>query len=161
SLSPHIVLEETGLPYEAERMDGRTHKTESGADFYAINPKGQVPTLQLDDNQILTEGAVIVQYIADRKPESKLAPPAGSMERYRLQEWLNFIATDVHKGMSPLFNSKLPEEIRQSTKQRLASRFDFLNKNLESRPYLMGEFTVADAYLFAILTWTKRFDINL
>jgi glutathione S-transferase len=162
SLSPHIVIRELGLPVEVERIDGRTHKTASGADFYAINPKGQVPTLLLDDGQVLTEGAVIVQYLADRKPEAKLIPAAGSMERYRLQEWLNFVGTELHKTMSPLFNSKLPDEIRQNTKERLATRFDFVAKQLAKTPFLTGEsFTVADAYAFTILRWTQRFEIDL
>ena len=162
SLSPHIVVRELGLPVDVERIDGRTHRTASGDDFYAINPKGQVPTLLLDDGQVLTEGAVIVQYLADRRPEAKMIPVAGTMERYRLQEWLNFIATELHKTMSPLFNPKLPDEIRQATKERIASRFDTVEKRLSQTPYLMGSsFTVADAYAFTIIGWSKRFEIDL
>jgi glutathione S-transferase len=162
SRSAHIVLNELGIPFEAERMDGRTHKTASGVDFYTINPKGQVPTLLLDDGQVLTEGAVIIQYLADRKPEARLAPPAGTMERYRLQEWLNFIATELHKTMSPLFNPKLNDEVRQVYKDRISKRIDFVAQQLEKTPYLMGQsFTVADAYLFTILGWHSRVDIDL
>jgi glutathione S-transferase len=162
SLSPHIVLNELGLPFQAEKMDGKTHRTAGGVDFYSINPKGQVPALQLDDGQVLTEGAVIVQYLADRKPEAKLAPPAGTMERYRLQEWLNFIATELHKTMSPLFNPALTEEMKKMFKDRVSSRLDFVAKRLEKQPYLMGDaFSVPDAYLFTVLRWTQRFEMDL
>ncbi len=162
SLSPHIALCESGLPFETDRIDGKTHKTQNGSDYYAVNPKGQVPALQLDDGEVLTEGAVIVQYVADRKPESKLAPPAGTMERYRLQEWLNFIAMELHRGSSALFNPKLPPDMKQAALDRLGQRYTFVAKHLESRPYLMGEqFTVADAYLYTILRWAKRFEIDL
>jgi glutathione S-transferase len=162
SLSPHIVLRESGLPFETDRIDGKTHKTQNGSDYYAINPKGQVPALQLDSGEVLTEGAVIVQYIADQKPESKLAPPAGNLERYRLQEWLSFIATEMHKGSSPLFNPKLPGDVKQTTLDRLLQRYAFVARHLDTHTYLMGDhFTVADAYLFTILRWAKRFEIDL
>jgi glutathione S-transferase len=161
SLSPHIVLHELGLPFEAERMDGKTHTTASGADFYKINPQGQVPTLQLDDGEVLTEGAVIVQYLADQKPDAGLAPPNGTMPRYRLQEWLNFIATELHKTMSPLFNPKTPEEVRETQKQRLYSRYEVLEARLAKAPFLMGDFSVADPYLFTVMRWNKSFNIAL
>jgi len=163
SLSPHIVLRESGLPFELEQVNLATKQTKSGADFRSINAKGYVPTLKLDDGQVLTEGPAIVQYIADRKPETKLAPAAGTVERYRLQEWLNFISTELHKGFSPLFNPKVPDEYKQMVRDNLTNRFEFVAKHLGSGgPYLMGEtFTVADAYLFTTLSWTKFVNFDL
>lgn len=156
SLSPHIVLREAGVPFQLDRVSFSTRKTESGADFSSVNPKGQVPTLQLDNGEILTEGAVIVQYIADRKPESGLAPAAGTIERYRVQEWLNYIASELHKTISPLFNSKTPDEYRETLKERLVKQFDFLDKHFAKAKFLAGSgFTVADAYAFTVLGWTK------
>jgi glutathione S-transferase len=160
SLHPHIVLRETGLPFTLERVDLRAHKTHDGKDYYAINPKGYVPALQLDDGSVLTEGAVIDQYIADRKPEAKLLPPAGTMERYRVQEWLNFIASEIHKSFGPLFAG--PEEAKEPARARVSKRFDLVAHELDARPYLVGNsFTVADAYLFNMLTWTKFTGIDL
>jgi len=162
SLSPHIVLREAGLPFELDLVDTKAGKTQSGGDFASINPKGYVPTLQLDDGQFLTEGVAIVQYLADRKPEMRLAPASGTMERYRLQEWLNFIATEIHKSFSPLFNRKAPEEMRQAQMDRLGGRLDYLAKQLEKRPFLLGTtFNVADAYLFTILNWAKVVNLDL
>ncbi len=162
SLSPHIVLQEAGLPFETEQVDLASKKTKSGADFRAVNPKGSVPALALDDGQVLTEGAVIVQYLADKKPEKKLAPPAGGMERYRLQEWLNYIASEMHKGFSPLFSPKASDEWKQVVKGNLATRFDYLSAQLGSKPYLLGDhFSVADAYLFTILRWTAPTKIDM
>jgi glutathione S-transferase len=162
SLSPHIVLRESGADFEAEKVDLAAKRTATGADYRAINPKGAVPALQLDDGQVLTEGSAIVQYLADRKPEAKLVPTAGTIERYRLQEWLNYIASEIHKGFSPLFNAKLADEAKQVFKYNLAPRFDFLSRSLQGKDYLMGAgFTVADAYLFTILGWTKHFAIDL
>lgn len=161
SLSPHIVLREAGLPFDAEVVDLKTKKTKSGADFRAVNPKGQVPTLQIDGGDILTEGAAIVQYLADRKPEKKLAPANGTVERYHLQEWLNYIAAEVHKGFSPLFNPNTPDAYKEIAKGNLAAKFDHLSKSLEGRDYLMGNFTVADAYLYTILTWAKPMGIDI
>jgi glutathione S-transferase len=162
SLSPHIILRELGLPFSTVRIDGKTHLTETGADYYAINPKGQVPAIVLDNGQLLTEGAAVVQYLADQKPEAGLAPRAGTWERYKLQEWLNFVGTEIHKGFSPLFNSKLPGEARTMFKERLATRFDFLDKELASHDYLMGSgFSVVDAYLFAVLRWARGQEIDL
>ena len=160
SLSPHIVLRELGLPFELERVDTKAQKTASGADFTAINPKKYVPTLQLDGGEVLTEGAVIVQYLADRKPDAQLAPPAGSMERYRLQEWLNYIASEIHKSYSPLFRAA--EEQRPPLRDAMAAKFEYLSGHLQSRPFLLGErFSVADAYLFTVLNWSKRVGIDL
>ena len=162
SLSPHIVLHEAGLPFEAEKVDLKSKTTESGADFAAVNPKGAVPALQLDDGEVLTEGVAIVQYLADQKPESGLAPQNGTLPRYRLQEWLNFVSTELHKGFSPFFNPALPEETKKMQKQALAKKFAHLDGHLAKHPYLMGEsFTVADAYAFTILNWAKMFAIDL
>jgi glutathione S-transferase len=161
SLSPHIVLREAGLPFDTEVVDLKTKKTKSGADFRAVNPKGQVPTLQIDGGDILTEGAAIVQYLADQKPEKKLAPANGTVERYHLQEWLNYIAAEVHKGFSPLFNPNTPDAYKEIVKENLGAKFGHLSKSLEGRDYLMGNFTVADAYLYTILTWAKPMGIDI
>lgn len=162
SFSPHIVLHESGLPFEVERVDLKTKKTETGADYDAINPKSYVPALLMDNGELLTEGPAIVQYIADLVPEKKLAPPAGTLVRYRLQEWLNYISSEIHKGFGPLFNPKTPEEMKATIKARLVKRFAFAAAALESRDYLLGDtFTVADAYLFIMLRWTHSFGIDL
>ncbi len=161
SLSPHIALREAGLAFDAETVDLSSKKTKSGADYRAINPKGAVPALQLDNGQVLTEGSAIVQYIADQKPATKLAPAAGSLERYRLQEWLNYIASEIHKGFSPLFHPKATDEWKQVIKDQLAAKFDYLSKQLQGKDYLMGAFSVADGYLFTILGWTKHLNIDL
>jgi glutathione S-transferase len=160
SLHPHITIRETGVPIELVRVDTRSHKTQDGSDYYAVNPKGYVPALQLDDGTILTEGAVIDQYIADLKPESGMIPAAGTLARYRVQEWLNFIASEIHKVFSPLFGGS--DEAKEQARARLAKRFDLIAKTLQSQPYLMGDtFTVADAYLFNMLTWTPFTGIDL
>ena len=162
SLSPHIVLREAGLPFELEQVDLKAKQTKSGADFRAINPKGQVPALQLDDGRVLTEGPAIVQYLADRKPEAKLAPAPTAPERYRLQEWLNYLTSEIHKGLGSLFNAAMPDAWKAVVKDNIAQRFAFLTRSLEGKSYLMGEsFTVADAYLFTLLGWTKWLDIDL
>ncbi len=161
SLSPHIVMHEAGLPVDLIRVDLKA-KTANGSDYLAINPKGYVPVLQLDDGNMLTEGPAIVQYLADRAPASKLAPAAGTIERYRLMEWLNFLTSEIHKGFSPLFNSKLSEDAKAIMRERLASRFDYLSTELRDKPYLMGDaFTVADAYLFTLLGWCGLTGIDL
>jgi glutathione S-transferase len=162
SFSPHVVLREAGLPFQIEKVDLKTHQTAGGVDFYAVNPKGYVPALQLDDGQVLTEGAAIVQYIADLKPESKLAPAAGTMGRYRLQEWLTFIATELHKAYSPLFKATNPDEVKLTQKDLIGRRLDYVAKHLADQQYLMGDaFTVADAYLFTILRWSKNVNMDL
>jgi glutathione S-transferase len=162
SLSPHIVLRELGLPFDLDRVDTKAGKTAAGQDFRSINPKGYVPTLQLDDGGVLTEGVAIVQYLADRKPEAQLAPKSGSLERYRLQEWLNYIATELHKGFGgPLFASA-SEEAKQAAREAYGKKLDFLAQRLEKGEFLLGErFTVADAYLFTVLTWSKGRGIQL
>ena len=162
SLSPHIVLRETGLPFEAEKVDLRTKTTESGADFTAVNPKGSVPALVLDDGEVLTEGPAIVQYLADRKPETGLAPQNGTLPRYRLQEWLNYVSTELHKGFGPLFNPALPEEAKEIQKQGIVKKLQHLDRHFAQHPFLMGEgFTVADAYAFTVLNWSGKFGIDL
>ena len=160
SLHPFITLEEAGVPFDPVRVDLRAHKTKDGADFYAINPKGYVPVLELDDGTRLTEGAVIDQYVADKKPETKLLPPAGTIERYRVQEWLNFIASEIHKAFTPLFGQD--EAAKEPARARVGKRFDFVAQSLGSKPYLTGDtFTVADGYLFNMLRWTHFTGIDL
>jgi glutathione S-transferase len=162
SLSPNIVLREAGLPFDLVRIDMKTKKTPDGADFLALNPKGYIPALQLDNDQVLTEGVAIVQYVADLKPESKLAPANGTFERSRLQETLNFISTEIHKGFSPLFNSALPDDVKAIFKTKLLHRLGEVATTLDQHDYLLGsQFTVADAYLFTVLGWAKHFAIDL
>jgi glutathione S-transferase len=162
SLHPHIALLEAGLPFEMVRVDTRSHKTSDGRDYYAINPKGYVPALELDDGSLLTEGAVIDQYIADRNPAAKLIPPAGTLERYHVQEWLSFIATEIHKAFAPLFGSGSPPEVKEAARAKIATRFDYVAKRLGAHDYLVGDtFTVADGYLFNMLTWTRWTAIDL
>jgi glutathione S-transferase len=162
SLSPHIVLREVGLPYTLERVDLKTHTTAGGADFYGINAKGSVPVLQLDNGRILTEGPAIVQYLADRRPDVKVAPAPGTFERSELQEWLNYISTELHKLLGLLFNPKLPADFKEVVLGNASKRFDFLAKHLAGRKFILGDtFSVADAYLYTVLRWTHLFKINL
>jgi len=162
SLSPHIVLLEAGLPYTLERIDFATKKTPAGIDYFTINSKGTVPALQLDDGRLLTEGPAIIQYLADQKPDSGLAPRAGTFERYQLMEILNYITSEVHKGFSPLFNPKISADWRASAQANLEKKFDWLSGFLKDKTFLMGNaFTVADAYLFTVLSWTRPLKIDL
>jgi len=162
SLAPHIAFREAGLPFDLELVDGASKKTKSGEDYMTINPKGAVPAIRLDNGQVLTEGAAIQQYIADKAPEKKLAPAAGTTERYRLQEWLNYIASEVHKGIGQLFNKAMPDDYRDAVKKGLAAKqLPFLEKALAGRDYLMGDFTVADGYLFTVLNWSSATPIDL
>jgi glutathione S-transferase len=163
SLSPHIALREADLPFELVAVDLAEKKLKNGGgSFLSVNPKGYVPALVLDDGQLLTEGAVIVQYIADQKPERKLAPKAGTTERLRLQEWLHFIATELHKGFGPVNNPKTNDEAKQFFKNRLLSRFEFLTKSLEGKSYLLGDtFTVADGYAYYTLRNLKKLDASV
>jgi len=162
SLSPHIALREAGVPFELKKVNNKEKTIEGGGDFWKVNARGYVPVLELDNGQVLTEGPAIVQYIADQKPESGLAPKPGSFERYRLAEWLNFLTSEIHKQFSPLFKPTTPEDYKPVAKQNLATRFDWLDKQLEGKDYLMGKsFTVADGYLFVLLTWTKPTQIDL
>jgi glutathione S-transferase len=162
SLASHITLYEAGLPFTAEKVDMRTRKTGDGQDFAAINPKGYVPALRLDDGEYLSEGPAILQYIADRKPDAQLAPPAGTLPRYRLIEWLSFIATELHKGFGPLLRPGAAEDVKTAAVDKLGQRLAYTANHLASRQYLVGEhFTVADAYLYTILTWTRLVGIDL
>jgi glutathione S-transferase len=162
SLSPHIVLNEAGLSFEKVKTDTKTKTTEAGGDYRKVNPLGYVPVLELDDGTLLTEGPAIVQYIADRVPERKLAPANGTLERARLQQWLNFISTELHKGFSPLFNPSMPEEAKTIFRDRLATRFAHLNEHLAGNEHLLGPaYSVADAYLFTISNWATPTGVDL
>jgi glutathione S-transferase len=162
SLSPHIVIRELGLDVEVEAVNLGTKVTASGADFRAINPKGYVPALVLDDGSLLTEGAVIVQYLADTKPEAGLLAKPGTLERYRTQEWLNFVAAEVHKGFSPLFRKDCPAEWQTVVRDTLNARFQMIDTHLADKAYAMGErFTVVDAYLFTVLGWSRYTNLDL
>ncbi|MCY1396766.1 Glutathione S-transferase GST-6.0 [compost metagenome] len=162
SLSPHIVLCELGLPHQTEKVDLKAHTTAAGTDFYSINPKGYVPLLQLDNGQGLTEGPAIVQYLADQKPEAGLLPPVGSLERARVQEWLNFIGTELHKNFSPLFNPNSPDQAKDYARSTIGKRLAYIDKSLAGKNYLTGDrFCVADAYLFTIANWTAMMEIDL
>lgn len=163
SLAPHIALLEAQLPFSLEKVDLKTKTTGSGGDYTAVNGKGYVPAFVLDDGQVLTEGPAIMQYIADRKPAAGLAPAAGTIERYRLQEWLNFISSEIHKPMGSMFNPAQTPEWKEAVKGILSRRLDWLSNQLAiSKHYLMGEqFTVADAYLFTILGWAPLVGFDL
>jgi glutathione S-transferase len=165
SLSPHIVLREAGLPFDLVKVDLVTKTLADGSDFRAVNPKGQVPTLALDEGGILTEGAVIVQYIADKVPGSGLIPAAGTMERYRVQELLSFIGSELHKGVVPLFpmlNDVVSDTHRQFAAKVLSGKLVVLNQQLEGKAYLTGDsFTVADAYAYTVLSWLPRIKFDL
>jgi glutathione S-transferase len=162
SLSPHIVLLEAALPYTLEKVNLGTKKTAAGGDYLTINSKGSVPALQLDDGRILTEGPAVVQYLADQKPDSGLAPRAGTFERYQLMEILNYITSEVHKNFSPLFNKEASEELKSGAKAALGKRFDWLTTFLAGKTFLIGNtFTVADAYLFTVLNWPAHAGIDL
>jgi glutathione S-transferase len=156
SLSPHIVLREAGVPFELEKVDLKTHTTSDGGDYYAVNPKGYVPALRLDDGTLLTEGPAITQYVADLKPGSKLAPANGTLPRYQLIAWLHFIGTELHKQFSPLFHHPTPE-VKEAQLAKLKGRMELVAKALGDKPYLLGEdFTLPDAYLFVMLRWAQR-----
>jgi len=162
SLAPHIVLREAGFSFELDRMDPATRRTASGEDYLQVNPKGYVPALRLDNGQVLTEVGVILQYLADQKPETGLAPAAGTLERYRLMEWLSFVSTEIHKTFSPLFNPKITPEMRDDRLNLLGRRLDVLAAGLGTKPFLMGKkFCIADAYLFAVLRWSHRLQVDL
>jgi glutathione S-transferase len=162
SLSPHIVARELGINVELKKVNTKDKSMEGGGDFWSVNAKGYVPTLELDDGKRLTEGPAIVQYLADQKPESGLAPKNGTFERYQVQEWLNFLTSEVHKQFSPLFRPNTPEDYKPIAKENLAKRFDLIDKQLAGKDYLMGkQFTVADAYLFVLSNWTKPTQIDL
>jgi glutathione S-transferase len=165
SLSPHIVAREAAIPIDLVRVDigAQPHRTESGVDYSDVNPKGYVPALALDDGQLLTEGAAIVQYLADLAPKSGLAPAAGTLERYRLQEWLTFIGAELHKMFSPwLFHPEHGEPAQQAARAKIIERLAFLERHLTTHAYLLGDrFTVADAYAFAVISWSRLTRIEL
>jgi glutathione S-transferase len=163
SLSPHIVLRELGLQFDLECVDLATKKTASGRDYLAINPNGYVPALELDNGEVITEGAAIVQYLADQKPEAGLAPPPGTLQRTRLQERINFIASELHKSFTPFFQKDTSEHTKAAATAHIASRFDYLESILaDGRPYLMGDaYTVVDPYLFIVSSWAKPSGIEL
>lgn len=162
SLSPDIVAREAGIDLTLQKVDLKTKTVAAEGDYFAINPKGSVPALQLDDGQMLTEGPTIVQYLADLKPEKGLAPPAGTMGRYRLQEWLGYINSELHKTYSPLFRPDTPAETRAERLAYLAKRYGIVEKRLAVHPYLMGEsFTAADAYLFTVTNWAHKVKFDL
>ena len=162
SLSPHIALKEAGLPFDLIKVDLKAKKLEDGSDYLRVNPKGQVPALGMDNGELLTEGPVIVQMIADRAPAKNLAPASGSAERYKLQEWLNFIGTELHKSFGPLFQPVLSDDTKQFFKDRLMGKFKYIDGALAGKDYLMGShFTVPDAYLFTMLAWADRMKIDL
>ncbi|MCM1280721.1 MAG: glutathione transferase GstA [Alistipes senegalensis] len=163
SLATHIALREAGLDFELERVDLREKKTVSGGDFYQVNAKGAVPALQLDDGQVLTEGAAVLQYVADQAPEKKLAPAAGSMARYRLMAWLNLIATELHKSYSPFFNPSMPEDGKAVFRDNLNRYYAIVEKQLAGQDFLLGgDFSVADAYLFTVTRYARvaRLDLS-
>jgi glutathione S-transferase len=162
SLSPHIALLEAGLPYDLVKVDVRAKKLENGDDYYQINPKGQVPALGLDSGEVMTEGPVIVQMIADQAAAKNLAPARDSAERYKLQEWLNFTTTELHKNFSPLFNPAIPDEVKAFFKDRIIGKFKYADEKLAGRDYLMGnQFTVADGYLYTMLRWADGHKMDL
>jgi glutathione S-transferase len=162
SLSPHIALIEAGLAHDLVKVNTKTKHFDGGGDFLAVNAKGYVPVLELDDGTRLTEGPAIVQYIADRTPDSGLAPKPGSMERVRVQEWLNFITSEIHKSFSPLFSAETPEDYKPVARKKLGARFDWLSTQLKDREFLVGNhYTVADGYLFVVLGWTDHVGMKL
>lgn len=162
SLSPHIALREAGLPFTLEKVDLGAKKIDSGRDFQDVNGKGYVPALELDNGEVLTEGPAIVQYIADLRPAAGLAPASGTMERYKLQEWLNFITAELHKAMGSMFNPAQTPEWKEGVKATLSKRLDWLSRELDGKPYLMGDtFTVADGYLFTVLGWAPHVGFDL
>ncbi len=162
SLSPHIVACEAELPIELVKVDLASKLTETGDDYRKLNPNGYVPLLILDDGNSLSEGPAIVQYLADQVPDKKLAPPAGTFERYKLQQWLNFISTEIHKSFSPLFNAAAPEAAKELATSNLTARLETVAEHLSSKSYLLGEnFSVADVYLFVTLSWAKHVNIDI
>ncbi|HEV7163902.1 MAG: glutathione transferase GstA [Gammaproteobacteria bacterium] len=161
SLASHIVLREAGLPFELVRVDTGMHKLKDGTDYYSINPKGYVPAIQLDDGQLLTEGAALLQYLGDLAPASGLVPKAGTMERFRENEWLTFVSSEIHKGYSPLFNKDLKDDAKAVLRAKLEKRLGELDKHFASHKYLMGDtFTAADAYLYTVISWSPHTGID-
>jgi glutathione S-transferase len=163
SQAPHIVAREAGLPVELALVEFPSKRTPDGGSLYDVNPKGAVPTLKLDGGEVLTENAVILQYLADQAPDSDLALPRGGMDRYHLLEWLNYIATELHKGFGPLWNPATPDSFKEATREALGKKFDYLQEKIGDGPYILGDrFSILDAYAFAVLNWTSihKIDIN-
>lgn len=162
SLSPHIVLREAGLAFEPVLASTKTHQLADGTDYYTINPKGYVPLLELASGERLSEGPAILQYISDQVPDKKLAPAYGTMERYRVQEWLNFITSELHKGFGGIFNPAMPEEAKAVARARVTKRLEWVDEQLEGKQYLMGDsFTLPDAYLFTVTNWSQYTGIDI
>ena len=162
SLSPHIVAQEVGIPLTLVKVDTQKKTLADGGDYWAVNPKGYVPAMELDNGELLTEGPTIVQYLADKKPDAKLLPPAGTMERYRVQEMLGYINSEIHKTYSPLFRPTTTPELRKDREEYLRKRYGLVEKQLAKGPYLFGEqFTVADAYLFTVTNWANFVKLDL
>ena len=162
SLASHITAREAGIPLKLERADTKTKKLVDGSDYYAVNSKGSVPALRLDDGQVLTEGVAIMQYLADQKPESNLAPKAGTLARYRVQEWLNFITSEVHKSYSPLWNAANDPKVKEFAQANLEKKLDWVNGQLAGKQYLTGDtFTIADAYLYTVINWSYFLNLGL
>lgn len=162
SLSPHIILQESGLPFTIEKVDLRSKQTDSGADYASINPKGYVPALETDDGALLTEGPAIVQYVADKVPEKNLAPAMGSLERYQMISWLNCVGTEIHKNYSPLFNPASSDEVKNNARQNLTKRYGYVESMLGGHDHLVSnQFSVADAYLFVVTNWAGKLKFDL
>ena len=162
SQASNIALREAGLKFELVKVDRHTKKAADGLDFNEVNPKGYVPALTLDNGEVLTENVALLQYIADRNPAAKLAPAAGTMERYRLMEWLSFINSELHKGFSPLFRQDAPEDTKQYARNHLTTRLDYLQRAWGAKTFVMGDqFTVADAYLFTVLSWSAHANLDI
>jgi len=162
SLSPHIVAREAGLDVQLEKVDTKSHTYNAGSDYYKVNPKGYVPALEIKAGEILTEGPAIVQYLGDQKPQSGMVPAAGTMERYRLQEMLGYINSEIHKTFSPLFNKATSEETANERREYLKKRYAYVEGILATRPYLLGDkFSAADAYLFTVTNWAKFVSLDL
>lgn len=161
SLASNIALHEAGIAYEKTAVDLKTHKTADGVDFYTLNDKGYVPFVVLDNGEGLSEGVAILQYIADQKPESGIAPRAGTLERVRLQEWLTYINSEVHKTLGSLFNPAMHAETRAATIEAVGKKLDWLSKKLDGREYLLGNFSVADGYLYTVLNWGQWVGVDI
>lgn len=162
SQATHIALYEAGLSFQAERVDTKTKAMESGGDFRTINPKGYVPALQLDSGELLTENVAVLQYVADQKPDSGLAPAYGTMARYRVVEWLGLISSELHKSYSPFFRPNTPEDYKAIVKEHLANRLAYVDGKLAGKQYLTGDqFTIADAYLFVVVSWSGKVGVDL
>lgn len=161
SLASYITLKELGLSFEPVEVDLKAKRLKNGGDYTAINPKGYVPAIALDDGAVLTENTAVLQFLADLKPSAALAPPASSFERYRLQEWLGFINSEIHKSFGPLFNPNAPEATKEAAKELLKKRLGFVAKALDGREYLLARYSVADAYLYTVLRWAPKFNVDL